>query len=149
MSADIALVARRFIRASAERVFAAWTEPDHLRQWWGPRPVTCCDASVDLRVGGGYRIGNLLPDGKVVWIAGAFEVVEPPKRLVYSWALDGKDHSRVTVRFEPKGDGTEVIVVHERIADEATRDDHEKGWAGCLDGLERHFLSAQQRKPIE
>jgi len=55
----------------------------------------------------------------------------------------------VTVRFEPKGDGTEVIVVHERIADEATRDDHEKGWAGCLDGLERHFLSAQQRNPIE
>jgi len=84
MSADIALVARRFIRASAERVFAAWTEPDHLRQWWGPRPVTCCEASVDLRVGGGYRIGNLLPDGTVVWIAGAFEVVEPPKRLVYS-----------------------------------------------------------------
>ncbi|MEO7095405.1 MAG: SRPBCC family protein, partial [Polyangiales bacterium] len=101
------------------------------------------DAEVDLRVGGAYRIGNLLPDGKVLWIAGEFEVVEPPHRLVYSWRIDQETTagSRVTVRFEPRGTGTEVIVVHERIDSEATRADHEKGWLGCLDGLAAMFAA--------
>jgi hypothetical protein len=43
----------------------------------------------------------------------------------------------VTVTFEPVGDATEVVVVHERIHTAATRDDHERGWIGCLDGLEQ------------
>jgi uncharacterized protein YndB with AHSA1/START domain len=144
MTARVALVVRRTIRASVERVFEAWTEAEALRQWWGPRPVTCCEASVDLRVGGAYRIGNLLPDGTVVWISGIFEVVERPRRLVYTWHFEGKERpdgerSRVTVRFEPHADATEVIIVHEHIESEEVRVDHEKGWIGCLDGLERLF----------
>lgn len=140
MTASIALVVRRTIRASAERVFEAWTEPELLRRWWGPRPVTCSDASVDLRVGGAYRIGNRLPDGSVLFISGVFEVVERPVRLTYTWLVEGKDApdaqpSRVTVRFEAHGESTEVIVVHERIDTEATRADHEHGWNGCLEGL--------------
>src|SRR6187200_1903186 len=119
MSKSLALVVRRMINAPPERVFDAWTRPEHLRQWWGPRPVTCSEATVDLRAGGAYRIGNLLPDGNVVWISGEFEVVDPPSRLVYSWLVEGKnvpeDRSLVTVRFESRDGGTEVIVVHERI----------------------------------
>lgn len=151
MSGAIALVVRRFVHASAERVFAAWTEPELLRRWWGPRPVTCCDARVDLRVGGGYRIGNLLPDGNVVWISGEFEVVEPPKRLVYTWLVEGQsvpdDRSLVTVRFETRDGGTEVIVVHERIDSEETKRDHEHGWNGCLDGLEALFSGPPRGAP--
>jgi uncharacterized protein YndB with AHSA1/START domain len=89
-----------------------------------------------LRIGGEYRIGNLLPDGTILWISGAFEVIEPPHRLVYSWHFEGREEeTRVTVRFEPRGEATEVIVVHERIESEETRDDHTQGWIGCLDGL--------------
>lgn len=43
---------------------------------------------------------------------------------------------RVTVRFEPRDNATEVIVVHERIASPAACEIHEQGWNGCLDGLE-------------
>jgi uncharacterized protein YndB with AHSA1/START domain len=136
------------INAPPERVFDAWTMPEQLRQWWGPRPVTCSGASVDLRVGGAYRIGNRLPDGNVVWISGEFEVVEPPRRLVYSWLVEGKnveaDRSLVTVRFEPRDGGTEVIIVHERIDSEETKRDHERGWNGCLDGLVALFAAADQ-----
>jgi uncharacterized protein YndB with AHSA1/START domain len=147
MSGGVALVVRRTIRASVARVFEAWTRPEQLRRWWGPRPVTCSGAEVDLRVGGEYRIGNALPDGTVLWISGEFEVVEPPHRLVYTWRIEGKERpalerSRVTVRFEPIADGTEVLVVHERIESEETRDDHEKGWHGCLAGLEALFAAA-------
>lgn len=148
MTSSVALVVRRTIKAPIGRVYEAWTKPELLRQWWGPRPVTCSAAEMDVRAGGAYRIGNELPDGSVLWISGVFEVVEPPHRLVYSWEIDrgaSRERSRVTVRFEPRDDGTEVIVVHEQIDSEATRIDHEKGWKGCLEGLELLFASAGTR----
>jgi uncharacterized protein YndB with AHSA1/START domain len=130
------LVVKRTIRATPARLFDAWTTGHQLLRWWGPRPVVCSAAEVDLRVGGAYRIGNRLPDGREVFITGVFEEIEVPRRLVYSWTM--ADHtSRVTVRFEPRGTATEVIIEHEGVADEDTRKDHEKGWIGCLDGLQR------------
>jgi uncharacterized protein YndB with AHSA1/START domain len=141
MAAAVALVVRRTIRASAERVFEAWTRPELLRAWWGPRPVTCSAAEVDLRVGGRYRIVNALPDGNSLAIVGEFRVVEAPRRLVYTWRMGeaSQETSLVTVRFEARGAATEVVVVHEEIPSEPVRDSHEKGWDGCLDGLERLF----------
>lgn len=134
---DLALIVRRVIRAPARRVFDAWTQPEHLLRWWGPRGVRCTEAETDLRAGGRYRIKNELPDGNVVWIVGAFELVEPPRKLVYSWQLEpgAPASERVTVRFEPRDAATEVIVVHERIASKASRETHASGWEGCLDGL--------------
>jgi uncharacterized protein YndB with AHSA1/START domain len=126
---------RRVIAAAPERVFAAWTQPELLRQWWGPTGVRCVGAEIDLRAGGAYRIGNQLPDGAVVWISGEFEIVESPRRLVYSWRLGDEPVSRVTVSFTAIGESTEVTIHHERIHSEAVRDDHERGWNGCLDGL--------------
>jgi uncharacterized protein YndB with AHSA1/START domain len=144
VSNQITLVIRRLINADAQRVFDAWTRPELLVKWWGPRPVTCQGAEVDLRVGGAYRIGNLFPDGSVLFIVGEFEVVEPPRRLIYTWRIDHRsgpeaEESRVTVRFEPQGAATEVIVLHERIDSEKTRADHEHGWSGCLDNLASSF----------
>jgi uncharacterized protein YndB with AHSA1/START domain len=133
----ITLVARKTIRATPERLFDAWTQPPHLRLWWGPRGVKCTAAEVDLRVGGQYRIANRFPDGRTVWITGTFELIEPPDCLVYSWHVEPQtDSERVTVRFERRDESTEVIVLHERIADTRTRDLHERGWRECLDGLE-------------
>lgn len=142
MTAGVTLVTRRTIRASAARLFAAWTEPAQLLAWWGPRPVTCSAAEVDLRVGGRYRIANRLPDGSTLVIEGEFQIVQPPHRLVYTWRAGEDQASRVTVRFEPRGDDTEVVVIHEMIPGERMRDSHERGWAGCLEGLERHFSAA-------
>jgi len=143
VSDAIALVVRRTVRASPQRIFDAWTQPQQLCAWWGPRPVTCSGAEVDLRVGGRYRVVNALRDGTSVTIEGEFEHVEPPRRLVYTWrmGLERPESSRVTVRFEPRGDATEVIVVHEQIPSPAVRASHERGWRGCLDGLERHFAT--------
>jgi len=66
-------------------------------------------------------------------------MVEAPHKLVYTWRV-GNEESRVTVRFEPRGEATEVIVVHEQVPDEPTRESHQRGWDGCLDGLERYFV---------
>jgi uncharacterized protein YndB with AHSA1/START domain len=134
----VTLVVRRTIQATADRLFSAWTEPNQLRHWWGPPGVICIDPAVDLRVGGRYRLGNQFPDGQVVWIGGEFEIVERPIRLTYTWQIEGSGDpiERVTVRFEPRGAATEVVVTHDRIADEARRRRHEQGWVGCLDRLE-------------
>jgi uncharacterized protein YndB with AHSA1/START domain len=135
------LEVRRRVGAPPERVFAAWTDPNQLKQWWGPKGVTCPAAEVDLRTGGRYRIANRFADGRLVWIFGEFEVVAPPHRLVYTWRAEpGPDvHERVTVTFELRDGGTEVVVVHERIPDARTRDGHREGWQGCLDGLAEHL----------
>jgi uncharacterized protein YndB with AHSA1/START domain len=139
------LIVRRSIRASPERIFDAWTQPKHLKQWWGPESVECIDAEVDLRVGGRYRIANRFPDGKILWISGEFEAVERPHRLVYTWRVGAAETAaeRVTVTFDALVEETEVIVVHERIPSEAMRDMHEQGWVGCLDGLVEYFKGAQ------
>ena len=128
------LTISKIIPASAERLFAAWTEPEQLTQWWGPDLVTCTEAEVDLRVGGCYRIGNQFPDGKLVWISGIFRVIDHPRKLVYTWQIaPDSPEELVTVTFRTIKPGEcEVTVVHERIPDQSTRHRHEMGWIGCL-----------------
>jgi uncharacterized protein YndB with AHSA1/START domain len=138
------LLVRRSIRASPERIFDAWTEPQHLKQWWGPKSVECVDAEVDLRVGGRYGIANQFPDGKILWIRGEFETIERPRRLVYTWRVGAAvTAERVTVTFESRGEVTEVIVAHELIPTEPMRDMHEQGWVDCLDGLVNYLQGAE------
>ena len=132
----LTLVVRRTIRASAERLFDAWTRPEQLVQWWVLKGAHCPHAEVDLRVGGRYRIGNQFGDCPVIWISGQFESIERPVELVYSWIIEpAAAEPRVSVSFEEDGGVTEVVLVHERIADAASRDQHAAGWDGCLDGL--------------
>src|SRR6266699_1625990 len=99
-SATITLVVRRIIDAPSEQLFEASPRPGHVKRWWGPRPVRCVDAEIDLRVGGGYRIANQFPDGRLLWIFGEFEVVDSPHKLVYTWHVDPQSEAseRVTVQ---------------------------------------------------
>jgi uncharacterized protein YndB with AHSA1/START domain len=149
---EATLVIRRHIRAPAEQLFSYWTDPKHLTQWWGPSGVSCDSATIELRVGGAYRIANRFPDGNVLWISGIFEVVVPPRQLVYTWRLGSGDmpasavDERVSVTFTPVGDATEILLVHERIADRNARAGHARGWQECLDGLAE--LAASMDAPL-
>ena len=139
-SATLSLRVSRVVRVAPEQAFAAWTDPKQIVRWWGPSGVTCPEAHIDLRVGGEYRIANRFPDGRIVWISGIFEAIEPPRCLTYSWHVDilpiDVPAERVTVRFEARPGGrTEIIVVHERIPDDERRTSHMTGWSACLDGL--------------
>lgn len=140
----VTLVVRRTIQGPAERVFQAWTNAEQVRRWWGTKEIACVGAEIDLRVGGAYRIGNKLPDGKLLWITGEFEKIEAPRELVFTWRVEGQAGAaeRVTVRLEARGSATEVTVTHERIANVAVRDQHEYGWRGCLDGLAKYLEAA-------
>ena len=127
----------RVIKASREKVFAAWTRPELLVQWWGPGPVTCPQAQIDLREGGEYRLANLETDGSITWISGRFELVRAPEELAYTWTVSTVpgEPTLVRVRFLPHADGTELVLTHERFAAEAVRDMHVEGWGLCIDKL--------------
>ncbi len=131
------LEVRRTIAAPREVVFRAWTEPEMLMKWWRvdagwSTPI----AEVDLRVGGRYRLGMLEPDkdGPYV-VGGVYREVTPPDRLVFTWAWEGPgsaEETLVTVEFLDLGGTTEVVLTHQNFADQNMRDEHQKGWGGCL-----------------
>ena len=136
---EITLNLRRIFKAERKKVFRAWTDPEELKKWWGPEGYATPSAEVDLRVGGKYRLGmRKLPDGEIFYLSGIYREVRPPERLVYTWSWEAQpEHGEtlVTVEFREVGDSTEVVLTHERFPTEKTRDDHNRGWSGCLDRL--------------
>ena len=140
---EYSLTVERTGRGTPRRVFDAWTTPDLMLNWWGPEGVRAVGIETDLSVGGAYRIGNVLPTGATVWIGGAFDEIRAQSLPVYTWAVEPETpRERVTVRFHEVAHGTCVVVTHERIPNEAAREQHTLGWAGCMDGLTRHFVTA-------
>jgi uncharacterized protein YndB with AHSA1/START domain len=125
---------RRTFNAPRARVFAAWTRPEELSRWSAPGPMTG-QAEVDLRVGGRYRITMSNPDGTARVVGGEYKVVDPPARLVYTWAwIDRPNPAQtvVTVEFHDKGTSTEVHLRHEGFHTEEDCKRHEQGWNGGL-----------------
>ncbi len=126
---------RRTIAAPRERVFQAWTRPEEVKKWAAPGPMTVPVAEVDLRVGGQYRIEMVAPDGARHIATGEYREVTPPARLVYTWNWENgmARNSIVTVEFAARGQSTEVILRHERLPDEDSRQRHLEGWTGCME----------------
>ncbi len=127
----------RVLAAPRDKVFRAWTTPAELKRWAAPGAMTTAVAEVDLQVGGRYRIHMQAPDGTVHQVTGVYQAVEPPRRLVYTWAWETgaeKGESLITVEFLERGAAqTEVILTHERFPSTEVRDRHQQGWMGCLD----------------
>lgn len=145
---NIMLEQTRVIRAPRPRVYEAWTNPDILKQWFGPARMHCPDATLDVRVGGEYRIDvvpDVLPEAREGEACGerrssalgSYTRVVPNELLQFTWSPDWNvgEESLVTVTFKDATGGTEVTIRHERFATEQSRDGHNNGWAGCLDKL--------------
>jgi glutathione S-transferase len=130
---------RRTIRAPRQRVYDAWTKAEELKQWHAPGPLTVSLVEMDVRPGGKYRIHMRSPDGKDHKVSGEYRVVDPPKKVVYSWGWDG-DHpvkdSTVTIEFFERGDATEVVLTHSGISHDGERKGHTEGWTAILDKFE-------------
>lgn len=135
----VSLRLTRIFEASRERVFRAWTRPEELRHWLAPGALTVELAEVDLRPGGRYRVHMRDPGGIEYRLVGAYEEIQPPRRLVFSWQWASEEmpvETRVTVEFRELGPGrTEVALLHERFPTDAMCAMHVKGWNGCLDKL--------------
>ena len=133
----------REIRASRERVFDAWTQVAHLKNWSCPEGLEVADVQVDLRVGGAFLIDMADPEGGHHTAFGEYREIERPGRLVYTWDWKQEEHrmgeTLITVEFNAKGDGTEVVMTHALLPTEEFRDSHEEGWTSCLNRLVKLF----------
>ena len=135
------LQVRRVFRASPERLFAAWTTPEELTRWHAPGALTVALAEVDLRPGGRYRIEMAEPAGGTVHkVSGIYRVVDPPKKLVYTWQWDGDPMvTQVTLEFLPAATGTELVLTHDGFPTTDARGHHEQGWTAIMESLAEHF----------
>ncbi|MDB6021102.1 MAG: Activator of Hsp90 ATPase 1 family protein [Pedosphaera sp.] len=137
---DATLIIKRMLNAPPERAFRAWTTAEHIQQWMRPDPgMTVPLASMDLRVGGKFRIQMKAPDGEFFTAVGVFKEVKAPERLVYTWdyekdgsgtefgEVEGKT-SLITVEFLKRGERTEFMLTHSRFASVESRDNHARGW---------------------
>ncbi len=120
----------RVFDAPRELVFTAWTEPEHLAQWWGPHGFTNPVCEVDLRPGGAWRIDMQGPDGTVYPNKGIYQEVDPPARLVFSdivdddagaWGDTPPPSSVTTVTFDDR-DGKTTVTMVTRLDSVAARD---------------------------
>jgi uncharacterized protein YndB with AHSA1/START domain len=89
-----AIIGTRELDAPRELVFAAWTDPKHLAQWWEPNGFSTTTMSFDLRPGGVWRFVMHGPDGRDYQNRITFEEVVPPERIVYRHS--GGDDRQVT-----------------------------------------------------
>ncbi len=135
----------RTFSASRERVFAAWSDPTLLKQWFGRPGSKIHEFTADVRVGGEYRLTMDCGHG-VNTLVGEYREVTPPSRLSYTWAWledDGQPSAEtlVTIDFLERDGGTEVSLTHERLTSVESAQNHELGWNGCFENLAA-FLEA-------
>jgi len=135
------LTLKRRFRASPEKVFAAFTDPEKVKLWMGPGEIKAVRAEGDMRVGGRYRWVMRNPAGEEHDVSGVYREIVPNQKLVFTWAWKStpERESLVTVLLKADGDGTLLTLTHEQFFDEAARDSHRGGWNGALDKMERLF----------
>jgi uncharacterized protein YndB with AHSA1/START domain len=130
----------RVFDAPRELVWKAWTEPEQLARWWGPRGISTPleTIEVDLRPGGAFRMTMVSDtDGTEFPTEMEFREVVESERLVFAWeAQRGLGAGQVTVTFKDLGDGRTKVSSHfDGFTTDEIMADAEVGWNGQLDKL--------------
>lgn len=94
--ADRTIAVTHTFRASAAKVFAAYTDPKQVPQWWGYPKGTLRVDHMDVRKGGGFRFVQNLPDGRTLVSTGTYLEVKPVALLVYTFKMEGMPGDPVT-----------------------------------------------------
>jgi uncharacterized protein YndB with AHSA1/START domain len=99
--------------APRDRVFALWTDPELIPQWWGPRGTTAEVVEMDVRTGGDWRFVVRNSDGSQTGFRGTFREVTPPERIVQTFEWDGMPgHVSIdAAEFIDLGEGRTKMVV--------------------------------------
>jgi uncharacterized protein YndB with AHSA1/START domain len=95
----------RTFKAPIELMWEAWTKPEHISHWWGPKGFTSTIHEMDLREGGAWRLTLHGPDGTNYPNKSIFKEIVPPKKIVFEHF---NPHFFTTVLFESKEDETQV-----------------------------------------
>jgi uncharacterized protein YndB with AHSA1/START domain len=151
-------------KAPRERVWAAWTRPEQVARWFGPKGSKTTVVSADIRPGGMLHSHMVHPEGASIWGKSVYREIVPPLRLVYEHSFAdehaniigspfGSDWPKVlltTVIFEEVAEGTRVrlswVPLDAMPAEEAefrsAMDSMTGGWSGSFERLEELLAGA-------
>jgi uncharacterized protein YndB with AHSA1/START domain len=144
---DLDLVFEREVDVPPEKVWAAWTQPEHLKRWFAPAPFTTPACAIDLRPGGIFRTVMRSPEGEEFGGDGCFLDVVENRRLIWTSALGPAFRPNAAedlpftaiISIEPTSSGSRYTAVAMH-SDAATRGRHDEmgfheGWGATLDQL--------------
>lgn len=146
------LVITRVFDAPVELVWKAWTDPEQLVRWWGPKNFASPVCKIDFRVGGKYLFCMRDPDGKDYWSTGVFREIIPLKKFVYTdsfadaegnivppsaYGMDGEipDMFINTITFEDIDGKTRMTTISSGFPEGEDRELASQGWNESLDKL--------------
>jgi uncharacterized protein YndB with AHSA1/START domain len=140
------LTITRVFDAPRKLVFTAWSTPEHLMRWWGPKDFVMQSAKTDFRPGGQWRTCFRSPEYQDYWAEGTYREVVEPELLVFTFAWqeeDGMGPEMLTrVTLEDLNGKTMLTFSQGVHATVESRDSHEEGWNECLDRLEAYLAAA-------
>jgi uncharacterized protein YndB with AHSA1/START domain len=142
------IVVRRRIPAPREVVYTAWIEPEGLREWVCPGDDLSAEATLDVRVGGSFRITMRSKD-RVHEHFGTYQIVVPPAKLRFTWSgLDNPSEvTLVTVEFLDHGNACELVITHDRFTKAEIAQRYEMGWGTIATKFASYLAS--NKKPAQ
>lgn len=137
---DRQIVLTRVFDAPRRLVWDAFTRPELLKRWFGPRGFSLVVCEVDLRVGGGFRFVLRRPDGGDFGMRGVYREIAAPERSVHMESFDDyPGESQVTATFVEAGGNTTMTAVVEypsqEVRDAVIQSGMEHGAAESYDKL--------------
>jgi uncharacterized protein YndB with AHSA1/START domain len=135
----------RVFDAPRDLVWKAWTKPEQLAHWWGPRGTRTPLASItmDVRPGGTFRVTSVSNEGgPEMTVEGVYREVVEPERLVFEEPAEDAWHEGAVsvLTLTDLGDGRTEMVVHTTIqTTDEMRGAAEAGMAGSFDRLAEHL----------
>lgn len=155
LPSDREIAMTRMFNAPRALVFEAWTRPEHVRNWWGPRNTTKVRFEADVRPGGSWRYVILNDEGAEVPFCGVYQEVTPPERLVYTETYDVEpfnsgDPALNTATFTEEAGRTLVsintVYPTKEVRDFVLTSGMESGAAESFDRLEELLIELSKGK---
>ena len=158
------MVITRVFDAPRALVWKAWTDPQYVMQWWGPKGFTAPFCRIDFRVGGKFLCCMKSPDGQEGWNGGEYYEIVLHEKIVYSmYFCDAKgnkidpatygieheaiDDARDVVIFEDFGNGqTKVTLIGNETMEDAKSSGQLEGWNEILDKVAAVIAGLAQAK---
>lgn len=162
---DTDFVLVREVDAPRDLVWDCWTNPERLKDWWGPKGFARQACTVDLRVGGLFHYGNTTPQGQTVWGKFTYTLIDPPNRLEFDVSFSDENGGTTTHPFAPNwprevhsililedaGSKTKLLMRSypinatdiEKKTFEEGRDSMRQGFGGTLSQLDEYVASLQ------
>ena len=144
------LVITRIFDLPCEKVWKAWTEPERVKRWWGPKGFTAPIIRIDFRVGGKYVYCMRSSENQDFWSTGVFREIVPLERIAYTdsfadekgnvvpatyygMSADFPLELQVTLTFEEHDGKTKMILRHVGIPEGEMSDLAQQGWNESFD----------------